>query len=296
MAFHSLILGVAGQASLHFHLHPDVWLVMTALAVSYWWALTRLGPERVAPGEPVATRNNVICYVSAVATLWIFAEYPIHDLAEHYLFSVHMLQHLVFTTIAAPLLLMGLPPWLMRTLLVTPRRMYAVARQVTRPVVALIIFNGFLVLTHWPAVVNETTHNELFHLGIHTVMFVTGLILWMPMINQLPELPRLTYPQRIVYLFLQSLVPTIPASFLTFATGVVYQSYAHASTRLGISPISDQQVAGAIMKIGGGAILWGILAYTFFAWWSAEQQHDKGPETLTWNDVARELERSRPPG
>jgi putative membrane protein len=296
MQSHSLVLGVTGQSFPPFHLHPDVWSVVAALVVSYWWALTRLGPRKVAPGEAVATRNQVICYISAVVTLWIFAEYPIHDLAEHYLFSVHMVQHLVFTTVSAPLMLMGLPPWLLRTLLVTPRRVYAVVRQLTRPVVALVIFNTFLVLTHWPAVVNETTHNELFHFGVHTIMFGTALILWLPMVNQLPELPRLTYPQRMVYLFLQSLVPTIPASFLTFSTGVVYKSYAHASTKLGISPVADQQVAGAVMKIGGGLILWGILGYTFFAWWAAEQRRDRMPDTLTWDDVARELERSRPPG
>ena len=289
------LLALFGQANLRFHLHPDVFVVMSGLALSYWWALARLGPRKVAPGEPVATRNNVRCYVIGLVFMWIFAEYPIHDLAEHYLFSVHMVQHLVFTMVSAPLMLMGLPPWLMRTLLVTPRRVHAVVRQLTRPVVALIIFNAFLVLTHWPVVVNQTTHDELFHFGVHTVMFGTALILWMPMVNQLPELPRLTYPQRMVYLFLQSIVPTVPASFLTLSTGVIYSAYAHQTVKLGISPITDQQVAGVIMKIGGGAILWGILGYTFFAWWAAEQRRDKMPETLTWDHVARELERTQPP-
>ena len=304
----SLLLGVTGPGFPAFHLHPDVWLVVSALIISYWWAITRLGPRIVPAGEEICSRGNVICYSVAVFTLWIFAEWPIHDLAEHYLFSMHMLQHLVFTTLSAPLMLLGLPPWLMRRLLVTPKRVYAVARQVTRPVVALVIFNGFLVLTHWPNVTNETTHNELFHFGVHFVMFGTALILWMPMINRLPELPRLSYPQRMLYLFLQSFVPTVPGAFLVFSSGVVYKAYVGRPELLGFSAISDQQTAGAIMKIGGGAILWGILVYTFFKWVGEEQRRDENerrtrraaatehlPDALTWDDVARELERVPPP-
>jgi putative membrane protein len=295
MSSAALVVGAVNAGFPRFHLHPDVWLVVSSIVVSYWWALSRLGPRLVPPGQEVASRGNKVAFVLGVGTLWIFAEYPIHDLAEHYLFSVHMLQHLVFTTVSAPLLLLALPPWLMRWLLVSPRRVYAVARQVTRPAVALVIFNTFLVLTHWPNVVNETTHNEAFHLCVHTVMFGTALILWMPMINRLPELPRMAYPQRMLYLFLQSIVPTVPASFLTFSTGVVYKAYVGRPELLGFSAISDQQVAGVIMKIGGGAVLWGLAGYTFFKWFAAEQARDHVPDTLTWDDVARELERTSPP-
>jgi putative membrane protein len=117
----------------------------------------------------------------------------------------------------------------------------------------------------------------------------------MPMINRLPELPRMAYPQRMLYLFLQSIVPTVPASFLTFSTGVVYKAYVGRPELLGFSAISDQQVAGVIMKIGGGAILWGLAGYTFFKWYAEEQARDAVPDTLTWDDVARELERTTPP-
>jgi len=294
-----LVVGVIARGFPRFHLHPDVWVVMSGLIVSYWWALSRLGPRLAPPGQPVASRNNIICFSLAVGSMWIFSEYPIHDLAEHYLFSVHMVQHLVYTMVAAPLLLLALPTWLMRELLVKPRWIYAVVRQATRPVVALVIFNTFLVLTHWPTVTNETTHNEPFHFGVHVVMVLTAMILWMPMINQLPELPRLSYPARMVYIFLQSLVPTIPASFLTFSKSVIYRSYLGRPELLGIKAITDQQVAGVVMKLGGGFILWGLMGYTFFKWVSEEQQRDRDrahlPESLTWDDVARELESTIPP-
>lgn len=270
-----LVLGALGRNFPRFDPHPDVCVVIGALVLAYWWALTRLGPRRLGPGVPVASRNNIVAFGFAAGTLFVFSEYPIHDLAEHYLFSVHMVQHLVITMVSAPLLLLALPAWLMRTLLVEPRAVYRVVRQVTRPVVALIIFNGFLVLTHWPNVTNETTHNEVFHFCVHVVLFATGLIAWMPMINRLPELPRMSYPQRMLYLFLQSIVPTVPGAFLVFASGLVYKAYAGRPELLGISAIGDQQVSGALMKLGGGAILWGVLTYTFFKWVSEEQSRDR---------------------
>ena len=148
---------------------------------------------------------------------------------------------------------------------------------------------------------NETTHNEPFHFVVHVVMVITALILWMPMINQLPELPRLSYPARMVYIFLQSLVPTVPASFLTFSTGVVYKAYAGRPELLGLKAITDQQIAGVVMKLGGGFILWGLMGYTFFKWAAEEQRRDRDrahlPDSLTWDDVARELESTTaPPG
>jgi putative membrane protein len=307
-----LTLGTVGGGFPHFTAHPDVWLVMGSLVVCYWWALTRLGPEAVGPGKQVASRGNIVSFVFAVLTLWVFSDYPIHDLAEHYLFSVHMTQHIVYTMVSAPLLLLAIPPWLMHKLLVERRGIYRIARQVTRPVFALLIFNGFLVLTHWPNVTNETTHNEAFHFGMHVLMFGSALIAWMPMINRLPELPRMSYPQRMLYLFLQSLVPTVPGAFLVFASGVVYKAYVGRPELLGFSAIGDQQIAGAVMKLGGGAILWGVLTYTFFKWVSEEQSRDRGdrdqtpsmgelggpdvvlPGVLTWDDVARELERTPP--
>ena len=308
------VLGAALASGFpRFHVHPDVVLVMTALVVAYWWALARLGPRRLGPGTPVASRGNIVAFGCSAGTFLVFSMWPIHDLAEHYLFSVHMVQHLVYTTVAAPLLLLALPPWLMRALFVERRWVYRVVRQITRPVVALVLFNAFLVLTHWPNVTNETTHNEFFHFGVHLVMVGTALVLWMPMINQLPELPRLSYPQRMLYLFLQSFVPTVPASFLTFSSGVVYKAYAGRPELLGFSAVSDQQVAGAVMKIGGGIILWGILTYTFFRWVRDEQARDAEeraqrragslvepgshlelPDVLTWDDVERELQRTPP--
>jgi putative membrane protein len=93
----------------------------------------------------------------------------------------------------------------------------------------------------------------------------------------------------MVYVFLQSIVPTVPASFLTFGSSPLYPFYEHVPRIWGISVLTDQRISGLLMKLGGGAILWGVLAVIFFRWFALEQ---KGWDALEWHGVEREL-RSR---
>src|SRR5204863_5565109 len=76
-----------------YHAHPEVWLLVAVVACWYEWALRRVGPGRLHPIERVATRVQVLCFAGGLLTLWIAADWPVHDLAERYLFSVHMFQH-----------------------------------------------------------------------------------------------------------------------------------------------------------------------------------------------------------
>ena len=104
-----------------FEPHPEVWLLVGLLGAGYAIAVVRVGPRLVRPGEPRSSRR---CRWSAsragLLAIWVASDWPIHDLGERYLFSVHMVQHLVYSIIAAPLLLLGTPTWLARGLLSPP--------------------------------------------------------------------------------------------------------------------------------------------------------------------------------
>ena len=110
--------------------------------------------------------------------------------------------------------------------------------------------------------------------------------MWFPVLNRLPGLPQMGYPGRMLYLFLQSVVPTVPASFLTFATGVIYKVYEEAPRAFSMTAVEDQQLAGAIMKVYGGLVLWMVILVMFFRYY-AESQHKTAPEetVLTWDEV-----------
>ena len=272
--------------------HPDVWLLIALFAVGYAVAINRLGPRLAPPGRPVVTRFQVASFAAGVLALWIASDWPIHDVAERYLFSVHMVQHVSYSIIAAPLLLIGTPAWLARWLL-SPRWLLAAVRFASRLVPATILFNLVVIVTHTPIVVNAALEHALLHFAIHTLIFLSSIIVWMPLLSPLPEVPRLPPLGRMLFLFLQSVVPTIPASFLTFGAHPLYSFYDHVPRLWGISAISDMQVAGVIMKIGVGFTLWVIIAILFFRWYSAEEAPT--PSRRVSRDLERELMGMRQP-
>jgi putative membrane protein len=265
------LLGVAGPG---WTPHPDVWLVCGLLASAYAIAVVRVGPRFVAPGHAVVTRFQVVCFSLGVFAVLVSSDWPIHDVAEELNYSVHMVQHLMFTMIATPLLLLGTPAWLMRYVL--PGRLLDVVRTCARFVPALVIFNLVLVLTHWPAVVNASLESGWVHFSLHVVLFTSSLVVWLPVVSPLPEVPRLQPVMRMLYLFTWSIVPTVPASFLTFGSTPLYRFYEGVPHLFGLSTLADQQLAGLIMKIAAGLLLWLIIAVVFFRW-AAEEERANTP-------------------
>ena len=104
--------------------------------------------------------------------------------------------------------------------------------------------------------------------------------MWWRIIDPIPDFPSLTPFMKIGYVFLQSLVPTIPASFLTLGEGPLYGIYVRMPRLWGISAHSDQIIAGLIMKIGVGMLLWTVMATIWFRWWAEEQRLDAEERTL----------------
>src|SRR3972149_8559040 len=245
------------------HAHADVWLLLGGLWLGYLLAVRRHVPATPAErGE--RGRRTVFCS-AGIALLWLASDYPMHDLAEGYLYSMHMVQHMAFTLLAAPLLIAGIPAWMWRAVL-SPRQGFVVFRLLTRPVVALILFNGLLVFTHWPAVVEASVGSELTHFTLHVLIVGSATVMWWPVMSPLVELPALTPPGQMLYLFAQSITPTIPASFLTFGQTLLYPVYGTFPRIWGMSALTDQLLAGLVMKIVGGLILWGFIATIFFRW------------------------------
>ena len=273
-----------------FQAHPEVWLLIAGIVGLGVYATRSIGPLVVAEGTPVVTRAQKRYFVAGVVLLWIAADYPMHDIAEEYLYSVHMFQHLLIAFIVPPLLLMAMPEWLARLLVLDGGLTSKILRVLTKPIVAGVIFNLLQVLTHWSAVVNTSSENGPFHYMIHLGVFFSALLMWFPVLGPLKEV-HLSEPGKLVYLFLMSIVPTVPAGWLTFAEGVVYEAYDNDTPLWGISPTDDQQLAGAIMKVVGGFYLWGLIAIRFFRHTARLREDDldarRGRGRLTYADVER---------
>lgn len=263
------------------HPHPDAWLLVAVIVATYVYGLRRVGPRHVSPGDPPASRGQLIAFGLGVLALLISADWPIHDLGERSLFTAHMLQHLLLTLVAPPLLLLGTPGWMLRWLL-RPRWLLSLVRALSKPLVALVLFNLVIALIHWPAFVSLYLREPLVHLATHAALVGTALLMWMPVLSPIVEIARLSYPLQMLYLFAQSIVPTVPASFLTFGSEPLYRIYEELPRLWGISALTDQRVAGLTMKLLGGLILWGVITILFFRW---AKQEEEGVDDLGWRDV-----------
>jgi len=278
--------------------HPEVWVLVGGVAALAVYALRVVGPKVVPTGQQVVSRQQLAWFGLGLVLLWLASDWPMHDIGEEYLFSVHMAQHMVLTYLVPPVLLLATPEWLARLVLgrgLVKRAFYALAR----PVVAALLFNGLLLLTHAPGVVNLSVENALVHYLVHTGLVLTALLLWVPVVGPLPEL-RISYPAQMLYLFVTSIIPTVPAGWLTFAEGAIYTAYEVPDRLWGLTITDDQQMAGVIMKLVGGGFLWIVITTRFFQWAARFSDTDKavdqaGPATdLTWADVEREFDRHPP--
>jgi putative membrane protein len=290
----------------NFQWHPEVWVLVASLTIAYIYMVRVIGPRAVGPGNPVVSRGNIYSFVGAMAMLWVASDWPLHDISEEYLYSAHMLQHMMLTYFLPPLALLATPTWLMRVL-VGDGRLYRGLTFMAKPVVAGVLFNLAIIVTHVPLVVNASVENGPLHYSLHLMVVLLSLLMWMPVVGPLPEL-HMTPLGKCIYLFLQSVVPTIPAAWLTFADGAVYSSYDQPVRVWGMTVTDDQQLAGAIMKTGGSIFLWALVIYFFFRRFAAGYQdehnyrraaqmptaeitgHDESP--LTTADVEREFART----
>ena len=314
---------LGGVAFPHWHLHLDVWVLVAGAALLYLAAVRGERARRrpgTEPGEPVVTRGQIGAFAGGLVTLLVASDWPIHDVAEGYLYSVHMVQHLLFTLVASVLLLLGTPAWMARRLLglarpgaadAPPTRRLRVVRVLGKPLAGLAQFNLVLVLSHWPAVVEATVRYHPLHFVAHAVLLTSAVLMWLPVVSPLREVPRATPPMQMLYLFLQTVVPTVPASFLTFGAHPLYRVYETFPRLWGISALDDQQTAGLIMKIAGGFYLWIIIAVIFFRWYAREERLSEAArrappptrpateplpapddeDVLLWGDVEQELRR-----
>ncbi len=276
--------------------HPEVWVLVAGIVALGFYSVRVIGPKVVPAGAEVVTSRQRRFFALAVVMLAIAADWPMHDIAEEYLYSVHMLQHLLITFFIPIFFLQATPEWLARLVLGGSTQASSALRRLAKPVVAGVIFNALAALTHWNGIVQLSADSGAFHYGIHLAMFSSALLMWLPVLGPIPEY-RLSPPGQMIYLFCMSIIPTIPAGWLTFADNVVYPAYDVDDRLFGIDVIADQQAAGFIMKVLGGLFLWILIAIRFFGWTKEQQESDRANRVvrpLTYEEVTAEFEKSPP--
>ncbi len=250
-------------------IHPSTVIGIAALGALYVWVSKTLRRE--------ATLSEKVFFVSGLLAMFGALNGPIHDLSDDYLFSAHMVQHLLLTLAVPPLLLAGTPGWMLRPLL-SRSGISSGAGFFTRAPICFVVFNVVFAAWHLPPFYNAAMANHNLHILEHLMFMAAAVLMWWPLMSQLPEFPRLAYPGQMLYSFLMSIPMSIVAVYIAMADHVLYPAYSAAPRVLPLSPIEDQLLGALIMWIPGGIIFIVIMTVVFFKWNASGEDSTAGAQ------------------
>ena len=251
--------------------YPGVWVVVLLLAAVYFIARKRAVVSAGAGSAWGARR--IATFLVGWFIVWAALDWPIGALGSGYLASLHAVQWILLAQVAAPFLILGVPPWAWEQLAASSPRWNRFMRRVAGPLNGLITFNVIMLVTHVPTVTDFLMASQLGAFAVDAAWFTSGLALWWPVLAP-PSLARMSEPAKVAYLFGATIIPTVPAAFLTFADHPAYRLYELAPRVHGITAGSDQQTAGLIMKGLADPVMWLAMALVFFRWSALERRTD----------------------
>jgi putative copper resistance protein D len=256
----------------------DVWLPVILAALVYWQMYA--GVNRRHPGNPVK-RWRLWSWLGGLGALVLALASPI-EFYDTTLFSVHMIQHLLLSFVAAPLLVLAAPiTLLLRWVSPTARRKWIlpvlesrVVRFIAHPLVAWILFAGVMWFSHFSPLFDAALDDFTLHRLEHALFLGTALLFWWPVIGADPSPHRMAYPARILYLALGMPLMSLLGLVIFSARTVLYPHYEDLVRDWGPTPLEDQALAGGIMWAGGDAFFVLALVLTVAAWIRHEEREN----------------------
>ncbi len=250
-------------------LDPTVYAGLVALFLGHAWLA-----RRVDDAKP----KHTFYFGLGLIALWVALETPIDTISDHYLDSVHMLQHVLLGFVAPPLMLLGLSPRMAGLLVRFP-----FVRAITEPIPAQVVAAGVMIAWHLPALYDATLRSESLHVVEHLTFIGAGLVLYWPILEATSAHARWHMSPGIKLLYI--LAATLPqdgvALVLLFSREPFYDFYVQVPRLVpSLTPLIDQTLAGATLMILGKATM-GIAALAvFFRWFGGEHLADRA--RLTW--------------
>src|SRR5437899_12545284 len=178
---------------------------------------------------------------------------PIDTGGDRYLFSLHMLQHLLLAMVVPPLLLLGLP-----------EQWRAFHRFHVSPLAANVIFNLVLVVLHLPFLYDASLRNHPVHVLAHLSFIAVGVLFWWPILVPAGRPKSMSVIGKIAYLGFAGVPPTILGLAFILSPVVIYPFYAAAPRVMPLSPLEYQLLAGLVMFGVGNLIYFAAIWVIFF--------------------------------
>ena len=219
--------------------NPAPVLGLAAAAVVYPWICRRFPP-----------RGRQFLYFWAGLAVLAGALLSPLDAGAEYLFTLHMLQHMLLLLVAPPLLALAVPPSLLGWIYGRPalRRLF---RALWTPVPAFLLFNAALLLWHLPAAYDATLRVPWVHAAEHVSFVASGLVFWGVIVSPAPVFVRAPLALRLAMLIGADVVNFILGFALAFAGRPFYAPYITVGRLWGLTPLDDLRLGGAVMWVMG---------------------------------------------
>jgi putative membrane protein len=250
-------------------LDPTVYAGLIGLFLGHAW---------LARGLEDVERKHFLYFGLGLITLWLALETPLDTIADRYLDSVHMLQHVLLGFVAPPLMLLGLSSGMVARLVRVPG-----VRAITEPVPAQVIAGAVMIGWHLPALYDATLYSEGLHVIEHLTFIAAGVLMYWPMLQATSARARweMSPGAKLLYMLVATLPQDAVALALIFSRVPFYEYYTHAPRLIAsLSPLIDQTVAGAVLMIFGKATI-GIAAIAVFVRWFGDDHRSDEAHVIT---------------
>ncbi len=251
------------------------WSVLLGCGLLAALHLLALGPLRRRLGAPNGRfeSGRAATFLAGLVVVLVSLDGPLHDLSDLYLFSTHMVQHLLLAQVFPPLFILGIPPWLWRRMLESRpfARLWNTFGAVPAGFVLYIIVFS---IWHVPVLYNLMMREHGFHIVMHLMVMATAVLMWWPVAGGDAVERPLNPGGQMLYLFLLGIPMMAVAAPITFAARPLYDWYTFAPRLWGMSAVDDQRLGGLIMWVPGGLFYWGVMSVVYFRWAAREGRSD----------------------
>ena len=242
------------------------------LALGYAWIVIRWRPRLGIPWRGADT-GRAVAFGTALLVVIASLNGPLHDLSDLYLFSTHMVQHLLLAQVFPLLFLAGVPAWVWSGLQ-RPRGVGRAWDLVTSVPVGFVLYTLVFSMWHVPPLYNLMMRNHDFHIAMHLMVMATATWMWWPIAAGAAVRRPISSAGKFLYLFLLGIPMMAVAALITFASQPLYEWYALAPRMYGLSAVDDQRLGGLIMWVPGGLYYWLVMSVVFFRWSARESRND----------------------
>jgi putative membrane protein len=254
--------------------------ILIPIGAYVWLYVRRFREVRRTSGPRGAGARQLGAFIASLVVILVALVSPLDGLGEDYLFSAHMVQHLLLGDIAPLFMLLALSRVIMRPL---TRRLQAVERALgplAHPASALVLWLALVYLWHIPSLYDSALEHPTVHALQHVSFFTAGTLVWWPLIQPVPMRHRLAGMWTFGYIGAAKLGLASLGMYLTWTSSVAYTYYEHVPRVWGLSAISDQNVGGAIMMVEQSVLLVTVLAVLFGRMLAQSEQDELRRERL----------------